>query len=109
MGWFNNYQSPGNVSKETPTDGQVLKYNAATLMWELADAGGAETDPYSVHLDFGNIPTSIPASGWGLVKNGNTLELYVNGTRADSWTVIPVTPDLTGQPIGLLLSLTYPS
>jgi hypothetical protein len=33
------------------------------------------------------------------VDNGNTLELWWNGTLVQSWTVTPVTPDLTGQPI----------
>jgi hypothetical protein len=39
----------------------------------------------------------------------DTLELYVNGVKVQSWTAAFVAPDLTGQPYGLLLTLTHPA
>jgi hypothetical protein len=39
----------------------------------------------------------------------DTLQLWVNGSVAQSWTVTPVTPTTEGQPMGLLLTLTYPA
>lgn len=40
------------------------------------------------------------------VENGNTLELWWNGSLVHSWTVVPA---MVGKPVGLLLSLTYAS
>jgi hypothetical protein len=39
--------------------------------------------------------------------DGETVFLYVNGVVRQTWTTAVVAPDLTGQPMGLLLSLTY--
>jgi hypothetical protein len=39
------------------------------------------------------------------VENGNTLELWWNGSLVHSWTVVPA--GNVGKPMGLLLSLTY--
>ena len=66
-----------------------------------------ESDPLSLHLDFGNLPASPITSGFA--ENGNTLELWWNGLLVQSWTYTPVAADLTGQPWGLLLSLTHSS
>jgi hypothetical protein len=66
-----------------------------------------ETDPRSIHLDFGNLPATPITSGFA--ANGNTLELWWNGALVQSWTYTPVAPDLTGQPWGLLLAITHPS
>ena len=41
-----------------------------------------------------------------LVKNGNTVELWVNSTLSASWGE-DAPAIATGEPIGLLLSLTY--
>lgn len=38
------------------------------------------------------------------VENGDTLELWWNGSLVQSWTVTP--PATSGTPIGLLLVLT---
>ena len=40
MSWFYSLQAPGDVSKATPADGDVLKYDAATRTWKPAVAGG---------------------------------------------------------------------
>lgn len=58
-------------------------------------------------LDLSNIPASPTTDGFAV--NGNTLELWWNGTLVQSWTVTPVAPVLTGQPMGMLLTLTYAS
>jgi hypothetical protein len=56
-------------------------------------------------------PQSMEATGkWAFVwVNPDTLQLYVNGALRHSWTTAYVAPDLTGQPMGMLLTLTYPS
>jgi hypothetical protein len=63
-----------------------------------------ETDPLSIHLNFDNLPDSPIANGFA--KNGSdTRELWLNGMLVESWTHTIVVG--TGNPIGLLLSLTY--
>lgn len=48
----------------------------------------------------------LDAVGFYFKENGYTLELWFMGEMVDSWTV--AAPEIeTGQPIGLLLSLTY--
>jgi len=82
-----------------------------------------ETDPLSLHLDQTGTPQNvingapqfdegikIGYSDWELKPiDINTLGLYVNGTLIQSWTIAYIAPSLLGQPIGLLLSLTYPA
>jgi len=61
-----------------------------------------------IMLDLSNIPVSPVTDGYAV--NGNTLELWWNGTLVESWTVTPVAPDLDGIPMGFggMLHLTYP-
>ena len=50
---------------------------------------------------------SIGNANWDLKPiDSTTLGLYINGTLIQSWTISTATPT-TGNPIGLLLSLTY--
>lgn len=46
-------------------------------------------DATYIKLDFSNLPAT---STEGYAINGNTLELWWNGTLVESWTVTPVTP-----------------
>lgn len=45
-------------------------------------------------------------SGAKFVSNGYTLELWYKGTKVQEWAVAAPTIE-SGNPIGLLLSLTY--
>lgn len=59
-------------------------------------------NPFTGELDYLNFS---PAQGFDFVENGNDLELWWKGQLIQSWTYVP--PVLTGEPIGLLLALTY--
>jgi len=61
----------------------------------------AKINPFTSKLDLVNKEY--------FVENGNVLELWWNGTMVQSWTVTPAVVDTTGQPMGLLLTLTYAS
>jgi len=91
--------------------------NAANDGWE--NMTPTETDPLSLHLDqttpqtiINGIPIfeegiSIRNNSWDLKPISSTeLGLYVNGILVQSWEVVTVVP-ITGNPIGLLLALTY--
>lgn len=65
-----------------------------------------ERDYYESLSDIDGIPIGNSTTYFTL--NGNTLELWVNGSLRQSWTYTPVAPTIqTGNPIGLLLTLTY--
>ena len=50
-------------------------------------------------------PLKITASSY-FQQVGNVVSLYVNNTVVQSWTL---SGNSAGQPVGLLLALTYPS
>jgi hypothetical protein len=90
-----------------PVDKVGLTSSAASSLFLKLD----QTTPQTVVNDapifeegicFGNATTKF-------ILNGNTAELWLNGSLVQSWTYTPVAPDLTGQPWGLLLAITHPS
>jgi len=66
-GWFRALQGASDVSKNTPSDGDVLVYNTTTLMWELANKGvfGATDAVY--------LGDPIVDGTWRIVRDGNNL------------------------------------
>lgn len=58
-------------------------------------------NPFLGNFDAVDLP-----SGVKFVKNGYTLELWFLGTKVQEWIVTPAEV-VTGNPIGLLLALTY--
>ena len=64
--------------------------------------GGSLPNTY-IRLDLGNIPTSPTSSG--LAVNGNTLELWWNGSIVQSWTVTPAPVVDNSHILGINLSL----
>ena len=60
-----------------------------------------EFNPFTKKLDI----TGIGVKDAYFLENGNTLELWWNGSLVHSWTVVPA--GNVGKPMGLLLSLTY--
>ena len=94
-----------------PLTKRVLLYGwdgSSKVRLSVDASGYVKIDPTNLDsrylmLDFSNLPTT---SSEGFAVNGNTLELWWNGTLVQSWTVTPATP-AAGNSIGLLLSLTY--
>lgn len=61
---------------------------------------GNLTFPVGTSIKLGQI-------GSELKINGNVVELYVNGLLAQTWEKDPLSTPVTGNPIGLLMGLTY--
>jgi hypothetical protein len=60
----------------------------ANLDYVQTDVEVAANDARYIKLDFSNLPDSPIANGFA--KNGvDTLELWFNSTRVQSWTVTP--------------------
>ena len=68
MPWFHSFQAPGDVSKITPSNNEVLVYNSTTLRWELADKGTFGATDWIYLGD----PTTNGT--WRVGRNGNDLE-----------------------------------
>jgi len=61
---------------------------------------GNLTFPTGTQLHFGTNDSYLQI-------NGNVVELYVNGLLAQTWEKDPLSTPVTGNPIGLLMGLTY--
>jgi hypothetical protein len=47
-----------------------------------------------------------------LVSSGSSLQVYVNNTKVQEWTITPPAPSTGGyygMPMGLMLGITYPT
>jgi hypothetical protein len=65
--WFNTLQSPSDVEKTAPSDGDILVYDTTLLMWVLKPRGVfGDTD--AVYLG-----DPLVDGTWRIVRDGNNL------------------------------------
>ena len=50
MSWFYSLQSPGDVTKTTPSDGDALVYDSSTRTWQLSSASGQGISTANIYL-----------------------------------------------------------
>jgi hypothetical protein len=67
VAWFFKLNAPSDVSKDTPSTGDVLVYNTTTLMWELKPRSefGASDAVY--------LGDPLTNGTWRIVRDGNDL------------------------------------
>lgn len=65
--WFNSLQGIGDVSKVTPSNLDLLRYNDTTKIWELVQLSAIETDPIfsAWAASYDNHANWDTAYGWG--------------------------------------------
>ena len=76
----------------------AFKYNPITKKLDMIGDSTGSGGPFFPYIPGSNLTSKF-------VDNGDTLELWWNGMLVESWTHTIVVG--TGNPIGLLLSLTY--
>ena len=91
--------------------GEPYKYNSS---WKTEDLFKnyltiSSANNTFIKLDFSNLPATPIIDGFA--NNGDTLELWWNGSKVQSWKIVSTTASPvyveTGSPMGLLMALTY--
>jgi hypothetical protein len=111
MSWFYSIQSAGDVSKDTPVNGNILQYNSTTLRWELVMSSSASatyavtagTATYALLAGTATYVSGSVATATYAITAGTAL--YVSGSVATA--TYAITAGTAGYVSGTVATANY--